>query len=118
MAGELFMARWMASLVASWLYLTILALSSAGGWMKKDAANDHQLVGRGCGNRPLGDAIGNGLGHGVLGGNEHLHGLLHRNPRQFSENCLRFPENPVVPELSRWFNDSCTEAIGGAEIAS
>src|SRR5271165_5135534 len=34
MAGELFMARWMVSLVASWLYLTILALSSAAGWMK------------------------------------------------------------------------------------
>jgi hypothetical protein len=34
MAGELFMARWMASLAASWLYLTILALSLAAGWMK------------------------------------------------------------------------------------
>src|SRR3954454_18885166 len=32
--GDFFMAFWMASLVASWLYLRILALSSAAGWMK------------------------------------------------------------------------------------
>ena len=42
-----------------------------------------------AGSSPLGDAVGHGLGDGVLGGAEHLHGLLHALDRHLGDQHRR-----------------------------